>query len=261
MSIEQEITEIIREASGLEKKPATEAVAAALKEVKALLTATNESLVAICESIEQATTRSQLEAAFGRLDKIMRILFGVAPEKKDGHIIRDAMVTLDMGTRLRASLMATNSPREAIVNYKTEVLKILAAGLRHKRTQATLDKELNEQLFAQFLPSTESAVRKPLGTGVPQKRGGSEIFGEVQLSPIPKKKSRVPALASLQHSPGGVNADGTVKKNVLITREKLRAGLQDPKGLLDLVESSTNALEHTKKLELLKTSGLLNTAR
>ena len=38
---------------------------------------------------------------------------------------------------------------------------------------------------------------------------------------------------------------------------KLRAGTNDPKGLLNLVGSSTNALERTKKIELLKTSGFL----
>ena len=35
-------------------------------------------------------------------------------------------------------------------------------------------------------------------------------------------------------------------------------GLHNPKGLLDLVGSTTNALERTKRLELLKTSGLMN---
>ena len=261
MSIEQEISGIIREASGLEKKPTTEAVANALKEIKTLFTATNDSLVAMCKSIEQATTRSQLQAAFGRLDGVMRILFGVAPDEEHGHIIRDAVVTLDMGTRLRTLLMSTAFPRTAIVNYKTEVLKDLAVGLLRKKTQATLDKELNEQLFAQFLPSTESADQSPVDAGVSQKRRGTEAFGEEKVSTIPKKKSRVPALVNLQRASGAINSDGTVKKNVLITREKLRAGLHDPKGLLDLLQSSTNALEHTKKLELLKTSGLLNTSR
>ena len=33
--------------------------------------------------------------------------------------------------------------------------------------------------------------------------------------------------------------------------------MDDPKGLLNLVNSSTNSLERTKKLELLKCSGLL----
>ena len=46
-------------------------------------------------------------------------------------------------------------------------------------------------------------------------------------------------------------------KNVLQTRQRLRSGLNDPKGLLNLVGSSSNALESTKRLELLKSAGHL----
>ena len=42
-----------------------------------------------------------------------------------------------------------------------------------------------------------------------------------------------------------------------MTRERLRAGQHDPKGLLDLVNTSTNALEHAKKLELRKSAGFI----
>ena len=43
-----------------------------------------------------------------------------------------------------------------------------------------------------------------------------------------------------------------------MTREKLRAGLHDARGLLDLAGPSTHALERTKKLELLKSAGFLS---
>ena len=69
-----------------------------------------------------------------------------------------------------------------------------------------------------------------------------------------RKRGTIPALASV-----GVVADacdtGLSAKKTLMTRERLRAGLHDPKGLLNLVGSSTNALERTKKLELLKNAG------
>ena len=66
---------MIREASGLGQVPAADAVADALKEINTLFNATNDSLEAICESIEHATTRSQLKVGFDRLDSVMRILF------------------------------------------------------------------------------------------------------------------------------------------------------------------------------------------
>ena len=64
-------------------------------------------------------------------------------------------------------------------------------------------------------------------------------------------------MASLQRVVSEGQVASPSKNNILLTREKLRAGLHDPKRLLDLVGSSTNALERTKKLELLKSSGLL----
>ena len=49
--------------------------------------------------------------------------------------------------------------------------------------------------------------------------------------------------------------DIATKKKVLMTRLRLRRSMHDPRGLLDLTSSSTNALERTKKLELLKSAG------
>ena len=95
MAVDKEVSEMIMKASGLGQVPAADAVADALKEINTLFSATNDSLVAICESIEHATTRSQLKVAFARLDSVMRILFGMAPEKEHEHVIRDALVNLD----------------------------------------------------------------------------------------------------------------------------------------------------------------------
>ena len=76
------------------------------------------------------------------------------------------------------------------------------------------------------------------------------------LQRIPKK-SKIPALAALHLVPGG-GADGqAAKKNILVTRQKLRAAQLDPKGLLNLVSVSSNALERAKQLEMRKTAGLL----
>ena len=48
---------------------------------------------------------------------------------------------------------------------------------------------------------------------------------------------------------------GPANKSFLVTRQKLGAGFDDAKGLLHLVGPSTNALDRTNKLELLKSAG------
>ena len=122
----------------------------------------------------------------------------------------------------------------------------------------------DEELFAQFFPISkpivpEVKVARPAQSELPAKVAGTPkrgISSITALEPI-RKKSKIPALASLAQLSAIAAEEGAQKKRVLVTREKLRSGLRDPKGLLNLVGPSTNALERTKKLELLKSSGLL----
>ena len=72
------------------------------------------------------------------------------------------------------------------------------------------------------------------------------------------KRSKIPALASINQVAEALA--GASSKKALVTREKLRAGMHDQKGLLNLVGSSTDALEKTKRLELLKTAGIDSSA-
>ena len=71
------------------------------------------------------------------------------------------------------------------------------------------------------------------------------------------KKPKTPLLASVEQVTAESGLGGSSVKRALMTRERLRAGTHDPKGLFDLVSTSTNALEHTKKLELLKAAGFI----
>ena len=210
-----------------------------------------DSFVDICGAIEGASSQSVLRVAFERLDKVMRIFYGVAPGTDSGTLIRDAVMSFQLSDRLHRCFESSASPRMAITAYKEAILGDLVSSRQRRMTQASLDSDINDRLFEQFFSSGSPAP------AVGQKRVSSSVFQEQSFSSIPKKKSRVPALAALQQRSVGSESTGAVKKNVLITREKLRAGFNNPKGLLNLVNSSTNALEHTKKLELLKTSGLI----
>ena len=97
-----------------------------------------------------------------------------------------------------------------------------------------------------------------LRTRLSQKAGNAKrpISEVAQLQVNPLKKSRVPALASVAQVALGSELHNTPKKKVLMTRETLRSGLHDPRGLLNIAGSSTNALERMKRLELLKSAGV-----
>ena len=151
--------------------------------------------------------------------------------------------------------------------YKSTLCQELAPKLHRDEEKCRLDDAEDEEMFALYLPkktqvaptplvepaSSQQLAPTPLVEGPASKKRGSSALALGARIP---KKSKVPALASLA-SVGGFNSDGSPSKRVLVTREKLRAGLHDHRGLLDLSGSSTNALERTKKLELLKSSGLL----
>ena len=69
-----------------------------------------------------------------------------------------------------------------------------------------------------------------------------------------KEKSLIPALAAVNVD-FDTRGSSTTGKRALFTRKLLRKGENDPKGLLSLVGSSSDALERTKRMELLKTAG------
>ena len=124
-----------------------------------------------------------------------------------------------------------------------------------------VSEEKDDELFPQFLPEhgvlgSIPAKEDLVVEGIAhRKRSVSQVLTGSALTSIPKKKSSIPALNVLTSLTGGEEGGSTGSKRKLLTREKLRAGLHDPKGLLNLTGPSTNALEPTKKLELLKGAG------
>ena len=240
---------------------AAEVVANTVREVEILLGATNDSLQALCRRIEEATTRDGVLSAFRPFNRTMRIFMEMVSDETYDHLARQAICDLGASQRLEEALTTATSFREALTFYKTAVVRDLGSALQRAKEQETMDNELDADLLSQFLPEPSA----PQNEGVkisPPKVGAKRVFSAVEqadgLTRIPKKKCTIPALASIRQIAGGVESGQSEKKNILITREKLRMGLHDPKGLLDLVGSTTNALERTKRLELLKTSGLMN---
>ena len=211
MSVEQDISDLIQAATGAQDGPAAEAVARAVKEVGTLFTATGDSFADICFAIECASTQPVLRVAFERLDKIMRIFYGVVPGTDNGNLICDAIMSFQLSERLLGFFESATAPREAITDYKKAILGDLVSSRQREKTQASLDNDINDHLFEQFFSASGRSA-----PAVAQKRVGSSVFDEQLFSPIPKKRSRIPALAALQQFPVDSESTGAVKKNVLI---------------------------------------------
>ena len=263
MSAEQEVTKLL---SGARDDLASKALVnlnLAKQEVIGMLSATSSSVLQLCTNIESARSKEEVKAAFTQFNSIIRIFLKAAPNAQHESLVRDTHCYVGLSDRLSLLLQSAASVPEALAQYKTLVVTDLAEVLRVEATLSHLDDEKDGKLLLRLLPQPSpphveeaklvgDATKSVAAVDRPsRKRGFSDI---AVLSSIPKK-STIPALASITRMQELVDLGCASKKQALLTREKLRSGIHDPRGLLSMVGSSTNALERGKKLELLKSAG------
>ena len=269
MSAKQEVSTLVSESEGNtsvnDKYHAL--IESAVDEVANLMKGTQDSLRAICRDVEAAASREELIEAFKRLNGVWSIFLGLElPAECDQLLVR-AISAIDSGARFASFLATASSASSALSNYKAAIMSQLADTIRKRGQWKRAVDVMDEALFSRFLPEPSpprdeadaGAVDTLLSGQMLAKKAGKpkRPISEVeQLLVNPLKKSKVPALASVAQVALMNELHNTPKKKVLMTREKLRSGLHDPRGLLDIAGSSTNALERMKRLELLKSAGV-----
>ena len=269
MSARQEVAKLVSETEGnmSSTDKYNDLIKSAMDEVANLLKGTQDSLAAICRDVEAAAGREELKEAFKRLNGVWSIFLGLnLPAECDQRLIR-AISNFDSGARFASFLATASSASCALSDYKSAIMSQLADSIRMREKKKRVVDVMDEELFSRFLPEpspprveAESVGIDTLSSGqdLSQKTGNTKrSISEVeQLHVCPLKKSKVPALASISQVSAVDDLQNTPKKKVLMTRETLRSGLHDPRGLLSIAGSSTNALEHMKRLELLKSAAV-----
>ena len=258
MSALQEVQEIIAEVSGVPPAKAKENVNRAHMEATKLMELSGLTLLDLCLKIEAATTGMEARAAFKDFNRLMMIYLEAAPAPEHDKLLRGVLSSFKLSGKLASAIGQAPTIKEACRVYKINVLQELARGIRVRESQRQRLDTMDDELFSTFLPDPVSplADTDPLPGADDEPRIPKRKLSKVsELKPIPKKP-RVPELATAEEIFADGNDDISTRKKVLLTREKLRAGLHNPKGLLDLVGSSTSALDHTKRLEMLKGAGM-----
>ena len=266
MSLQQEVDSILQDQpSGGNGEPDSVFELAA-REAENIARASGMSLKDICTAVEGALNRNDLLEALAHFNSLMHIFLEISSDDMQQSVL-DTLGALPSSEHFRALLNTHQSLPEVIRAYKSLVAKDLGDSIRRRedflRASQIQDGELLDSLLPQL--STKEVVGlgqekpAPLGGGegspLPRKRGLASVTEVEDMPRIPKKKkSAIPALADVEIADSSSNT-GLSPKKTLRTRERLRAGLHDPRGLLNLVGSSTNELERTKKLELLKSAG------
>ena len=251
MSEHQEIDQIVNDDHiGLVPGSAPVAekdIQADLQEVAAVLSTTGQSLAGICATIEGATSKEDCRLAFRQFNSIIRMFLAAAPDPKCDELVGRALCALEPSSSLTALLKSQDSVGSAISAYKVLVLMNLSMAIRRGETTRIVSEEQDNALFDRFFTAPAKIVQA--------KRGASVVIDSPELTVIPKKRrSCVPALAALEDITAGEVVTGVAKKRILLTRDILQAA-EDTRGLLNLEEKSTNALDRTKTLELLKSAG------
>ena len=259
--MEQEVTTILEGRVPDTSENGASIIALARVEVSKFLEVSKTSLLTLCQNIERASTRDALAGAFRQLNSCTRIFTSVDPLGAHNELVREALIALRVSERLKTALTTTSSVSAALKQYKCSVVRDLAISMRQLEATTRVENELDEELLSQLpepvSPVSDDEARLGLVEMVGRNPAGKRSLPDISSRKPVTKKPRFPVLASVDQITADDGIGGASKQRALMTREKLRAGLHDPKGLLDLVSTSTNALEHTKKLELLKSAGFI----
>ena len=174
---------------------AEESMNTALGEVTTLLSATGDSLSSICGEIETATSREACQKALRKLNGIFRLVMVSATGEFSDSIIRKAIASLVPGPLLVSQLAGQDSVAEGIAAYKKLVVQNLARRIRLVKTSAAVSDDLDDDLFARFLPGLPQALPVPVvGAEL-----GNSLVTEVASGDVAPKRtasqcSSIPAL-------------------------------------------------------------------
>ena len=266
MSVQQEVSAIIAGVANPSPNNVRASVDRVLQEVGNLLKATQDSMPTIYADVEAASSRDALKKAFARLNGIWGMFLTLQLPPESSEILLEAIASLGVSARMAAFLDTATPLKNALSDYKSAIVTQLAGTIRKREDQRSAAGVMDDELFAKLLPEPTSPVSDTernleshmASTLTAQLESSALKRGISTISPItviPEKRSKIPALANIASVTESGVVEETPKKKILMTREKLRAARLDPKGLLNLIGSSTNALERAKKHELLKTSG------
>ena len=252
MSIEAQVEQLLSGAGGNSTTKAVAALEAAKQEIGRILDATKSSMYDLCVNIEKAKNRAEVKAALTAFNMVIRILLEAAPGDEHNTLVKDSLSSFRLSSRLEETLLTVSPVSEALLQWKEAVAIDLAETMRAQAARAVFYDEKDDEMLLRLLPVPSDDDSQRQG-----KLTKKRVFSAIDQPSVIPKKSSIPALASLSRMQELVEHGCITKKQSLLTREKLRSALKDPRGLLKMVSSSTSALEHAKKMEILKCAGVV----
>ena len=213
MAVEQEVSHILAGSVPDASEGGAEIVTQAKVEVARLVEVSNSSMLALCNAIEQASSKEALRNAFRDLNSFTRILLGADPDGAHNDLVRDTIISLQVSKRLETLLNSVTPVNVALVEYKKAVVRDPAISMRRLEAKAQLEDELDAELLSQLPDPISPDSEEEAQAVVPSHIISAEIGGDVPVrkrflpdvsDQLPKlKKPRVPVLTSV----GKITAD------------------------------------------------------
>jgi len=174
MAMQEEVS-LANVAPVSEVEDPSEVMMQATQEVKRCLHVANDSLPDICRAMEEATSEVMIRPIFRRFNSVTQIFLRLIPEEKHGPLIAKALNELGASTLLLTFLDKPGSIEAAIRDYKSAVLRNLAALMLRNKESHRADDEKDDALFSELLPvpspepevlETSKNVWSPTGSSV-----------------------------------------------------------------------------------------------
>ena len=243
MSIEAQVENLLSGAGASSTTKAVASLKAAKQEIGKMLSTTKSSMYDLCVNIEKAKDRAEVKAAFTEFNMVVRILLEAAPGDEHDALVRESLCSFKLSARLKEALLSASSVSVALSRWKEAVAIDLAEAMRAQAARAVLYDNKDDEMLLRLLPVPSpppEVGQLPVDDGprnqdhLPKKR----VFSAIDDFPAIPKKSSIPAHASLNRIQELVDHGCIPKKQSLLTKEKLRSALKDPRGLLKMVSSS-----------------------
>lgn len=130
----------------------------AVDKIKKTLQKTDESLYCVLEDLEYSETKEQVRLSFKKLNGLMRYPLRIFSQRENFSAIRNALQKLGVSEKFRENLIKNSTLRDAIVNYKREVLQLLAIQQRMIENEDARDYKIDKELFDMFFPDFKPAL-------------------------------------------------------------------------------------------------------
>ena len=125
-----------------------------------MLNRTGEDFCTLFSDIECAENKGELEKALQRFNEIMRILFVAAPDMNHNGFILDALKNFRCSERFESYIESTATVKDAIIGYKTEIVKKLNVDFQRREELLLQDQAFDKAMLACYTNKTNPETQQ-----------------------------------------------------------------------------------------------------